>query len=201
MTERTTGRERILLSILPAALVLGLYAFLFAIPEQKIHQQKSLELKAAQAKAIDKSVAEMSRSNVELVRAGLKRQTEQTRSDRESITYHGKQWSNGNDRLSNVQQLTELLAQFRLSIVKQDFQAEPQLSGYHSELRDIVMSHTATDELLEYWQIELAGSYGDMLKFLNEINHSGLRTVPVAVSMQASTANDGVHSWTLVFVV
>lgn len=199
--SKTTHRERILVTVLPAALVLALYAFLFAMPAQKRHQAALTEYQSARLIAVDESVAEQARENLELARSGLERLKEQVRLDRDQISFLAKQWSNGEARLSTVQQVTELLQQFNLSIIRQEFEEEPTLSKYLQNLEDIVQQHSSDEGVLEYWQIELAGGYPDMLKFLNEIKTSGLRTFPVTLTMKASETRDGIHTWTLLFVV
>lgn len=199
--ERKTTREKLLVNLLPAALVLALYAFLFAMPAQKEFRKTSDQLNAAKSVAIDQSVAELSRQNLDIARSGVTRLNEQIKQDKQQIAFFGKQWSNGQARLSTVQQVTELLQQFNLSIVSQQFEEEPQLSSYLKELQEVIGKHSDEDEVLEYWQIELAGGYGDMMKFLQQIKSSGMRTFPVTLTMEASEDRDGVHTWTVVFVV
>lgn len=197
----SSSREKLLVSLLPAAVVLALYAFLFALPAQSSYQKKLVELEKARRTSVDESAAELSRSHLELARNGLKRLNEQVRSDRDQIAILGKQWSSGDARLPAVQQVTELLDQFRLSIVSQDFEKEPVLSEYLKDLETTVKKYSVGEENLEYWQIELAGSYMDMMKFLQEIKTSGMRAFPVTISMKASETGDGIHTWTVVFVV
>ena len=199
--KATRSRERFLLSLLPAAIVLAAYAMIFAIPAQNTWRAKSAELANTRLTAVDDASASISRSNVELAQSGLQRLNEQIRLDREQIAFMGEQWSSGDARLPTVQEVTELLQQFNLSIVKQNFEKEPKLSVYLKELETIVKKHSAEEENLEYWQIELAGSYSDMMKFLQQIKDSGMRTFPVTISMKASEDGDGVHTWTVVFVV
>ena len=55
--------------------------------------------------------------------------------------------------------------------------------------------------VLEYWQIELAGGYSDMMNFLEQIKNDGPRTFPIALTMKASDSGDGIHTWSVVFVV
>jgi hypothetical protein len=198
---KESSREQLLINILPAALVLALYAFLFAIPAQRQLQDSTNRLNTTTATAIDSSVAELSKQNLDLAQAGLVRLNEQIKQDRQQIAFLGQQWSNGKARLSTVQQVTELLQQFNLSIVSQKFEQEPPLSTYLKELAVIIGNHSDDEETLEYWQIELAGGYPDMMKFLSQIKTSGMRTFPVTLTMKASDVNDGVHTWTVVFVV
>ena len=198
---KKTSREKLLLALLPAAIVLAAYAFLFALPAQQKHQKKLAELELARQASVSDSAAELSRSNLELAQSGMSRLNEQIRNDRDKIALMGKHWSSGDVRLPTVQQVTELLQQFNLSIVSQDFEKEPVLSEYLKDLETIVKRHSIGEENLAYWQIELAGSYGDMMKFLQEIKTSGMRTFPVTLSMKSSESGDGVHTWKVVFVV
>lgn len=194
-------RERLLLNVMPAAIVLAMYAFLFAMPAQKEYQNASRKLNLAKSIAVDETIAEQAKKNLELAQSGLVRLNEQIKSDREQIAFLGRQWSNGDARLTTVQQVTELLQQFNLSIVRQEFEEEPPLSVYLKDLETVVAKHSGENENLEYWQIELAGGYPDMMKFLLEVKSSGLRTFPVTLTMKASDTTDGVHTWTVVFVV
>ena len=200
-TKKTNSRERVLLNILPAALVLAVYAFLLAMPIQKEHQITRTKFDAAKSLAVPESVADQSRQNLELAQAGLTKLNTQIKIDREQISFLGKQWSNGDARLTTVQQVTELLQQFNLSIVKQEFEESPSLSSYLKNLEEIVGKYSNEDETHDYWRIELAGGYPDMMKFLFEIKSSGLRTFPLTLTMTASEQNDGIHTWSVVFVV
>ncbi len=195
-----TRREKLLLNLLPAALVLAVYAFLIAIPAQQSYQSNCSKLESVRKEAIDQTAAASSRSSLVSAEAGLARLNEQLRMDRDQVVSLTEFWNSGDARLPTVQKLTTLLQQFNLSIVNQDFKVEPALSGYLQGLESIVEDNSRHGNL-EYWQIELAGGYHDMMKFLQEVKTSGLRTFPLVLTMQASESRDGVHTWTLVFVV
>ena len=42
---------------------------------------------------------------------------------------------------------------------------------------------------------------GRMMKFLNEVKTSDLKTFPITLTMVASASGDGMHMWTVIFVV
>jgi hypothetical protein len=86
-----------------------------------------------------------------------------------------------------------------LSINNQTFDSKPQLSEYMSELTEKVNAH-CPDAPLEFWQIEVAGQYTDVIRFLREVRMSGMRTFPILLTMTASSS-DGIHTWAIVFVV
>jgi hypothetical protein len=190
-----------LLNLMPAAIVLALYAFLLAIPAQRNYRAMRQEFASVQETAVDKEAARQSLKDLQAAEAGVARLNEQIRKDRQQIALLGHQWSNSSDRLSIVQQVTELLQQFNLSILKQEFQEQPPLSDYLQDLERIVIKHAGENETVEYWRIELSGGYPDMLRFLQQVKISGLRTFPLTLTMQASQTGDGIHTWSVVFVV
>ena len=119
---------------------------------------------------------------------------------RYDIKARGQNWRDPETRLETVRQVTELLRQFNLSIVHQEFETEPILSSYLYDLAQIVDQHS-TESPLEYWKIELEGSYTDTHNFLVAVQSAGLKTFPISLSMKASSSNNKVHTWSVVFVV
>jgi hypothetical protein len=82
--------------------------------------------------------------------------------------------------------------------VNQSFEPEPKLSLYLSELVERINTINS-ESPLEFWEIELSGSYSDVLQFLREVRLSGMRTFPIQLQMTA--AADGDHNWIIVFVI
>ena len=197
---KLTVREQRLLTLLPAAMVLVIYAFLIALPKQRDYQSKLKELEAARKVAVDQTAADQSEANLRKARSDLNRVKSNLAQDRLSIKEKSQSWRNLDSRLETVEAVTELMAIYNLIVVSQNYQDEPTVSEYMLELfKEIDAESPATP--VRYWQIELQGGYNEIQAFLTAINDEQLKTIPITFKMTASETSNGMHTWTIIFVV
>ncbi len=198
--KKMTKRERTLLTLLPVAIVLAVYAFLFALPVQKRIQNQLVQLKGLQNKAVDELTTENAKRTLELAQNALARLTDRMVADRAGIKRKGQDWRSTETRLETVQQITELLRQFDLSVISQHYETEPAISNYLRDLAGVIDSY-ASDTPLEYWQIDFEGGYMDVKQFLEEVQRLDTGTFAISLNMNASETNNGIHTWTILFIV
>lgn len=193
-------REQRLFALLPAAIALLAYSFIFAIPAQRQCRRHLAELEAVRHRAVDQLEAASAKDNLELAKTGLRRLREQLASDRYKIKELARIWRNQESQLETVREITEKLQSFDLSIVSQDYVNDPTLSTY---MKDLVkkMDGYSPDAPLEYWQIDLEGRYVDIRAFLAAIDLERMKTFPISLSLEASDSNNGIHHWTILFLV
>jgi len=196
-----TSREQKLLTILPAALVLVVYSFLIALPKQRAHQSTQRQLETMRTTAVNEAAAEQSEVNLKLARESLNRLKQRTSEDRVSIKDKSQGWRNLDSRLAAVEELTSMMGQYNLSIVSQDYQDEPAVSEYFINLFGEINFESPAAPPVEFWQIEVEGRYNDVQAFLTAIEKDRIKTFPITVNMTASESRNGVHIWTVIFVV
>ena len=200
MSKPKTNREQRLLVLLPAALVLAGYSFFLAIPKQRDLQNALGEVESLRRTAIPPEAAEQSK--ILLSNAVKKLDTDRQRiaSNRNRIREIAMSWRADDSQLQSVQQITKSMEQYNLSIVNQDNESQPVLSEYFTNLCEIMDAQCA-DRPLQFWQVEVEGRYFDLTNFLASIDLYQMKTIPISISMTSSTANDGLHSWKIVFMI
>ena len=199
-SKSPTQNSSLLLGLFPAAILLAAYAVLYAMPAQQEYRENLQLLKSIRLNAVDQAAAESSKQSLQLAQSGLQKLNEEVTAHRYEIKTRSQNWRDPDTRLETVHQVTELLRQFNLSIVFQEFETAPTLSNYLNELVQIIDEHSS-DSPLEYWQIQLEGGYMDVHDFLVAVQSTGIRIFPISLSMKASSSGNKVHSWTIVLVV
>ncbi len=201
MNKSYSSRERVLLAILPATMVLVIYSFLIALPKQRGYQQTLTRLETTRQTAIKEVDALESAANLKAAREAANRLRERLADDRMTIKTQSQQWRNLEARLETVQELTEMMGQYNLSIITQDYQDEPAVSQYLIELFQEIDAESPAIPPVEYWQIEVQGGYNEVQAFLAAIDRERMKTFPITVNMDASDSTNGLHKWTIIFVV
>jgi len=201
MNSKLSRREQRLLDILPAALILAAYSFLIALPMQQRLQSKIKHLRVSQKTSVDQRAADQSLQQLTTAQMNLERLKERMARDRQKIIERSQSWRKPEDQLQTVHLLTSMLGDYNLSIVSQEFEVNPKLSNYFQEITEVINSYSPQAPPLEFWKIQLEGEYNDVRKFLGTIDIDTMCTFPVAITMTASGLNDGLHKWTILFVV
>lgn len=199
--SKLTVREQRLLILLPAAMVLVIYSFLIALPKQRNYQSKLKDLEATRRVAVDQSSADQSEANLRQARSDLSRVRSKLAQDRRSIKEKSQSWRNLESRLETVEAVTELMALYNLIVVSQDYQDEPTVSEYMAKLFQEIDAESPAAPPVQYWQIELQGGYNEIQAFLTAIYNEQLKTIPITFKMTASETSNGMHTWTIIFVV
>jgi hypothetical protein len=193
-------REKFLMTLLPAALILAAYAFFVAIPKQKNYRLQKNKISKARASAVSIEAADQSRARLQQVTNASRKLDRRNAAALAKIKTLCSRWKNRDSQISAVQDITALMEQFNLSISSQGYQADPKLTEYLQQLtRKIDQQLDAMP--LEFWQVELQGTYMDVTNFLTAIEAQQSKTFAVSLSMKASESKNGRHSWTILFVI
>ena len=195
-----TNRERNLLALLPAAAVLALYFTLYAMPKRSVLDSHSSDLVAASLVAVDQSVADAARQNLDYARDNLQRLKTRMADDQKQIGFISQTWRGNESRLEAVKEVTELARKYDLSILSQEFADKPQLSEYFEEIILVMEGHTPSMPI-EYWHVELEGGWAGMAGFFSSLDLNRLKIIPLSFSLKATEAEKGQHKWTIVFGV
>ena len=199
--QTTTGRERFLLMLFPAALVLAIYSVFFAYPLQNQYARALGEYRVAQAAAPRPADVLMAKRQLADTREALRRLKAKLKTGQQRLQELGADWRNLDNRLETIQQVTELLRQYDLSVVFQGYVEEPAIPEYFQDLTQMIDRHS-NQPPLEFWQIEVKGSYPDMTRFLTQLCEDRQDIVSLILSMspieEASTAD---KKWIIIFLI
>ena len=193
-------RERFLMTLFPAALILAVYSVAFAIP---LRQEKS-KIEAVYNTAIQTSVSEedarISKENLENEKASLERLRTRESSSKEQIRELSQSWRSRKSRLETFEKITELMRDYNLSIVSQGGTESMTVSSYMRDLFEM-MNEQAVQEPVEFWPVEVKGAFFDVLKFLTDVNTAAKSIIPVSITMKPDPENKSQKTWTIVFVI
>ncbi len=195
-----TNRERNLLALFPAAAVLALYFTLYAIPKRSALDDHSSDLAAASLVAVDKSVADAARQNLDYARDNLQRLKTRMADDQKQIGFISQTWRGNESRLEAAKEVTELARKHDLSILSQKFAEKPQLSEYFEEIIRVMEEQTPATPI-EYWHVEFEGGWTGMAGFFSSLDLKRLKIIPLSFSLKATELDKGQHKWTIVFGV
>jgi type II secretory pathway component PulM len=192
-------RERFLLMLFPAALILAVYSVFFAVPLQRTFRQRSQEFNTAKLTAISESQAQLSREQLELTRSNLSRLKNTNQANQQKIAELGQSWRNLDNRLDTFQRVTEALHANDISIVLQSESTNPLVSVYIRNLVTIIDRQGPQE--LAFWEVEVEGSYTNMANFLSELSEQNMDIIPLAISMKSASGSSSLKNWKIVFLI
>ena len=196
---KLTDREKVIVLLLPAAVVLGAYAWYFAYSLRPKVNEARAAYKSAVAGQVHPGQLQQERAALDEARKELARMTAaHAQLKREAATLAG-QLNNPGVRLEAVAQLTTLLQRHRLRLI--DDSAEAQgANKLPQALRDSV-ARLGSDGNAFNAQIrclQLAGSYRDLLGAVAELaSQADSPAVPVALNMADVDPDVEERVWTL----
>jgi hypothetical protein len=195
----TTRREKMLMLVLPAAVILGLYGFKLAGLRQRstaaaaglVAAQKARPT-PAQLTAEHRRLAETSAQAAEIER----------KSAEWKVRWQKLQRSRGADsplRIEAIEGITALLNHNRLQLIE----GQPAETGDGARLPaalDRVATQLAEKNQrpkVQLWRLEFVGSYEDVVRALDEINDTQPLAIPVHLQMQEARLTTRLRHWTL----
>ncbi len=194
-------REQRLLFLLPSVAVLVVYAFLIALPKQRQLSDLVSTYESTKARAIDKQIAEQSLQDLLRAKDGLERLRERLTTARSTMKQTSQNWRSPGELLATIQQLTEMLDQYELSILSQNNEPDPSISNYVKSLTEKINSESPNAPPIQFWKIEVEGKYSDIQSFLSSIDLDSMKTFPLTLSMSLPETGSATPKWTIIFVV
>lgn len=192
-------RERALLTLFPAALILAVYSVLFALPMRQTKSTAQAEYLKASQSAVSPESAEASKENLIIESQSLERINDRVAQSRLKIRELSQGWRSRKSRLETLEKITELMRDYNLSIVSQGGDAGGSVSSYLQNFFQMI-DEQAVLEPVEFWPVEIKGGYFDVLEFLTDVNTMANSIIPVAVTMKP-TEGSAQKTWTIVFVI
>jgi hypothetical protein len=193
-------RERFLLMLFPAALILAVYSVVFAIPLRQEKSKIEAEYSTAVQAAVSEEAARLSKQYLENEKESLERLRTRESDSKEQIRELSQSWRSRKSRLETFEKITELMRDYNLSIVSQGGTESMTVSSYMRDLFEM-MNEQAVQEPVEFWPVEVKGAFFDVLKFLTDVNTVATSIIPVSITMKPDPENKTQKVWTIVFVI
>lgn len=198
MIKDNSQREQFLLTLFPAALVLAIYSVVFAVP---MRQEKSMiesELAREKSTAVSQEQADRSKRQLATEKEGLLKLQNSVSESKQNIRDLSTQWRSRSSRLEQLEKITSLMREYNLSIVSQGSDDTVAVSKYLTDLFD-QMNEQSTEDLVEFWPVEVKGAYFDMLEFLTDVNLLAKNSIPISITMTPEEEGGSQLTWTIVF--
>ncbi len=179
-----TNREQWLVRLLPAILVAAVYG---------LHYERSGELRRKTAELDAARLAAVSPAAFEMQRRTLNDMTAQV----EAVKAEGAELEAARNRLATgdrwkpavttevFRQVTEMLWEHHL-VNFREAQVSDGDNQYPTALQRVLQASAPAEKSVErprFWRVEFVGTYGDVLRALDELTASGLPAVPLRISM------------------
>ena len=193
-------RERFLLMLFPAALILAVYSVVFAIPLRQEKSKIEAEYNTAMQTSVSEDAAQLSKRYLENEKESLERLRTRESNSKEQIRELSQSWRSRKSRLDTFEKITELMRDYNLSIVSQGGTESMTVSSYMRDLFEM-MNEQAAQEPVEFWPVEVKGAFFDVLKFLTDVNTVAKSIIPVSITMKPDPENKKKKMWTIVFVI
>ncbi len=195
-----TSREKILITLFPAAIVLAVYSVIFAVPMQHNKADLYKQLVYQQGIAVPPIAAENSLLRLKSEKQDLESLEQQLTDAKTQIRELSQSWRAGTSRLGTLEMVSELMRDFNLSIVSQGDDDGTVVSQYVEDLFQLIDQQEPDDPII-FWQVEITGSYFSVVDFLTAVDQQVKHIVPIGLSMQSESSDSSQNSWTIVFAI
>ena len=191
-------RERALLTIFPAAIVLAVYTFMFALPSQREARALNAELTQAGLNSVSSAAAQQSALTLRSEKETVVRMQNWLSDAKRKCNELCDNWRGAQTRLETLQQITRVMNDNNLSVLSQVAEFSLKTSTYQLDLLDSMNQHVP-DSPIEIWNVEVKGAYSQVVNFLADIRQLEAMVVPVALSMNPDES--GSTTWSIVLAI
>ncbi|MEM9446553.1 MAG: type II secretion system protein GspM [Verrucomicrobiota bacterium] len=188
--KNLSARERIIVTALPAALVLMIYYFFVASPANKEIERLRRQIDTAQTRV--PSSLRLANTAKELkmllTEVNVKRQKIREREERRNqlLAY----WTNAEAKALSGQKISDLIAANQVVLVEEMI-AEDEDRKAFAQILDSLPS-------AELWRLRLAGSYDAIRRTILDLGETDLPIIPAAIEMEPLVeGNKSIHLWNL----
>ena len=192
-----TRRDKVLLVVLPALLILIVYAFAFTKAPLDRLRAITAQVDAARVAAPSESDIVAERARATRLSRDLERAKAELQPLKEELGRLTASWTNsterllGNDMLSTLWSKHGLLLQEQL-VLTNDTSVTPALQ----QLADRARTTLGHGRYPVLWEVRLQGGFLNMLDALDELSRSDIAAVPVALEMSDNIRMPG-KAWKL----
>ena len=192
-------REKWLLTAMPTAMVLLAYSFWFYRPKQNEINQLRENLASARQEAVSENELQAAQTRLQLAQQKRRKMTEQIRWHDQSARELVQSLGRNRERFRVVERIEELLRKNNVVLLAQAPVERQPLSQQHLGFLADLRKWAGHSEL-EYRQLKMAGSYGDVKTVLEELAQSDSLVLPLSLRAHKSQQQQGLE-WELVLVM
>lgn len=188
--KNLTQRERLMVTALPAAVILMVYFFFFVNPMGATTADLKRQIGVAQSRTpASRRQAEIL-GDLAKIEAEVKARQALDKERRERAETLRAFWSDPDAKGRAGQFLGDLLAERGLVLVEEALATEEERKRYAALLASLPGA--------ELWRLRLAGNYTQMAGALEAVGKSDLPLVPAALEMEPKVeGNRTIHLWSL----
>ena len=193
-------RERFLLTLFPAAIVLAIYSVVFAVPLQRTKNGLEAEYVQINATSISNESADLAGELLADERKSLERLKKKVADSKQQIRELSQSWRSRASRLETLEKISELMRDHNLTIVSQSSEEIATLTVYLRNLFQI-MDRQSGDDPVQFWQVKVQGTYFEVSDFLDSVELNAKQIVPIGITMVSDTAGGTRKNWTISFAI
>ena len=199
-TANGNQRERFLLTLFPAAIVLAIYSVVFALPLQRTKATLEAEYVQLNATSVSNESAELASELLASEREGLDRLKKKVADSRQQIREQSQSWRSRASRLETLEKISELMRDHNLTIVSQGSEEIATLTNYLRNLFQIV-DRQFPDDPVQFWQVKVQGTYFEVSNFLHAVSSSAKQIIPIGITMVSDPSGGTRKNWTISFAI
>jgi hypothetical protein len=199
---QVTGRDRVLVLILPTLVVVIGYGWFFFRPLQKTLAANTVALRAARAKA-PQTLAELAevQSKLTLEKYQLQRLTAEKSNIRKCWEQAAGGCANAPDRNERIEKLNQLLTRYRLRLVD-DSEAEPngkdaKICPALEHLAQHFSTMSSDQGKPQLRRVHVVGRYLDVLAALEDLAKGQVIAIPVGLTLKEAPLRYASREWVL----
>jgi hypothetical protein len=198
MTPKT-NREKLLLLVLPAALILAFYSFkLSGLRTRQAGARASLEEARKtiptqpQFQVERKRIADLNLELADVVNQNRDRESQWRKLQEDRST-------NSTLRIETIEDVTALLNRNRLELTDEEPAEENNAVKLPLALERVatLLKKNNPEVNTQLWRVRFVGRYEDVLRALEELNETEPLAIPVYLQMGEAKLSTEVRSWTL----
>jgi len=210
---KPTSRDKLLLAILPAILIIAVYGWILSSNPRDALKTAKKEYETAMKN--QPSLGSLTEQEVKLDSLRKKKQviTSETKQLRDTVEGMKDRWLQSHNSTETIAQLTDLLNRNGLVLIDEGpEEGGAKLTGRLSTMMNqvansvsnksqqspmIIPMQSQTNRGATLWKVRFIGRYIDVIAALHEISESDTLIIPVSISMEEVSGEGTVRSWTL----
>jgi len=188
MNLNLTPRDKWMCAVLPALLTGIIFQMALTHPLDRENEGLEKQIKAQGPIAARQSaLKQLDAENAQLARIAA---------EKRKGVQGGTEGKPGFDRTVALQQISRLCEDGGLILVSSAPDPSTKLPATFADTAKILLKPTDSSQP-QVWRLEMRGSYGEFLKFLNQLASVPSLVVPLNVGMQPDANEDNPIRWTL----
>ena len=193
-------RERLLRLMMPAMLVLIVYAVFFNWPNQRSYKARRDEVDRARRIAVTDQQAWDANQLVIRTQQQLDEKQDQLATGKLELTTMCRSACDPHTRFDTVDQITSLFGRNDVSLISQAVVNQPELSEQLTQVLKKIEKRSGETKL-EFRRFSLQGNYTNVVRLVTQLTGEVESALPVSIELDSTDSKDGSHAWNLIVVM